>query len=512
MNSRVISFEPPGPKARAFMESTADVRVLMGPVGSAKSSTAVMTILMLSALQPIGPDGKRRSRWAVIRPTYRDLVGATIKTWQSWQPRDFGRVTMGSPIVHNISTSDLEIEVLFFPLDRPEDAEKLRSFEFTGVWFDEVSEVPFEIIQAALGRVGRYPSVRDGGCYWSGLLLTSNMTDPDHWVHEKLMSCPKSWEFFIQPGGMEPDAENVNNLPRGYYQRLLDSNDEDWCRRFVHAQFVAQRIGKVVYPAFRDTFHVPQNDVIPAPNLGVVLGIDFGLTPAVAFIQQQADGRVVVFDELVATDAGISRFAKTLDTYWKQHYAHLTVIGAYGDPAGSARSTDTERTAFDVLNANTPWRWRPARTNEITLRTEAVTFFLEKAVDGYPGFQLSPKCKTLRGGFNGKYCFQPVQSGNGTHFHDTPTKNMYSHIQDALQYGVLGLGGAELAVGKERRQGSRIRQAADVDYPLLGDDRPPERNPMQVGVRWGEPSRETYRNERESRPSVARSTDYDIFD
>lgn len=510
MADSTINFVPPGPVAKAFMESRADVRVLLGPVGSGKTVPAFITILAHAMTQPLGADGKRRSRWGVIRNTYRDLVGATLKTYLDWVPRDYGKVTMSSPIVHHIQQGELDCEILFFPLDTEADAERLRSFEFTGIFFDEVSEIPFEILQAAIARVGRYPSMRNGGSNWSGLLLSSNMVDPDHYIALKYQNPPPTWKFFLQPGGLDPNAENTQFLQAGYYQRLIDSNDEDWVRRFVHAQFVPRRTGKVVFPDFRDSVHVAAEKITPSPNLGVVLGLDFGLTPACCFCQQQADGSIVVFDELVADNVGLQRFAQTLSTYWKQHYSHLTVIGAYGDPAGTARSTDTERTAFDVFNAQTPWKWRPAQTNEISRRPEAVSYFLRTMVDGKPSFRLSPNCSVIRAGFNGKYVYQPVQSANGTTWHDTPSKGSASHIQDAMQYALLGLGGADLVVGKDRRQGNRPRMAEDVNYQVLGDDRAPS-NPQKVGTRWGEPTRATYRND-QSRSGTARGTEYNIFD
>ncbi len=465
-----IAFEPPGPVAKAFMESRKEVRVILGPVGSAKSSTAVITLLAHAATQPKGPDGFRRSRFGVVRNSYRDLKGATIKTYQDWMPKAFGRLTLGSPIVHTIEAGDIRSEVYFFPLDTAEDAERIRSFEFTAIWFDEASEIPWEIVQAALARVGRYPSQKNGGSTWSGLLLTSNMTDPDHWLYKKFENVPSTWSFHVQPGGLTGLAENVKNLKPGYYESVAASNDIDWVRRFVNAEFLPAQTGNVVYPSFRDSFHVAEKKLEPSPELGVVLGLDFGLTPACVFLQQQADGRVVIFDELVGDDVGLQRFANTLSVYCSQHYPQMRVIGAFGDPAGTARSTDTERTAFDIFNVHTPWRWRPARTNEISTRIEAVSWFLGRSFDGLPGLQLSPACSVLRAGFNGKYAYAPIRSANETSYHETPNKGPHSHIHDALQYAVLGLGGAELVLGKAVRDAARQpRMARDLEYDLTGD-------------------------------------------
>lgn len=86
-----IIYRPPGKVARAFMHSTAFFRGLMGPFGSGKSTVCVMEILKRAKAQKPGPDGIRRSRWAVIRNTYPELKTTTIKTWHQWVPPSIGR-------------------------------------------------------------------------------------------------------------------------------------------------------------------------------------------------------------------------------------------------------------------------------------------------------------------------------------------------------------------------------------------------------------------------------------
>ena len=84
MASQAISYKPAGEVSRAFMKSDAFVRGIRGPFGSGKSTACVMEILRRAKMQRIGTDGKRRSRWAVIRNTYPELKTTTIKTWHQW--------------------------------------------------------------------------------------------------------------------------------------------------------------------------------------------------------------------------------------------------------------------------------------------------------------------------------------------------------------------------------------------------------------------------------------------
>ncbi|MFN9358391.1 MAG: hypothetical protein ACK6A4_16485, partial [Alphaproteobacteria bacterium] len=62
-----ITFSPAGPVARAFMQDDSFVRVLIGPIGSGKTSAAVVEILRRASMQRPGPDGVRRVRVACIR-------------------------------------------------------------------------------------------------------------------------------------------------------------------------------------------------------------------------------------------------------------------------------------------------------------------------------------------------------------------------------------------------------------------------------------------------------------
>ena len=53
--------------------------------------------------------------------------------------------------------------------------------ELTGVWINEAREIPKSIIDACTMRVGRYPSMREGGASWSGVIADTNAPEEDHW-------------------------------------------------------------------------------------------------------------------------------------------------------------------------------------------------------------------------------------------------------------------------------------------------------------------------------------------
>jgi hypothetical protein len=112
----------------------------------------------------------------------------------------------------------------------------------------------------------------------------------------------------------------------------------------------------------------------------------------------------------------------------------------------------------------TKLRWQKAPSNALSARLDAVRLPLTRLIDGQPGFLLSPRCKTLRKGFNAGYRFKRVRAGGGDHFTDEPDKNEFSHPHDALQYALLGGGGYGALLGRDRARAEAQAAAAPADY------------------------------------------------
>lgn len=469
----IVRYEPGGPTIARFHHSSAFVRGIRGPIGSSKSTACVMEILTRSMEQAPSPNGQRKTRWAVIRNSYPELKTTTLKTWNQWCPAAYGRLTMDSPIRHFVNTPEMEMEVLFLALDRAEDVSKLLSLELTGAWVNEAREIPKAIIDGLTGRVGRYPSMNDGGCTWSGIFMDTNPPDDQSWwYHLAEEELPEDWEFFSQPSGMSPEAENRKNLHPRYYERLIPGKDPEWVNVYVHGKYGYLIEGKPVYgTAFRDGMHVPEKDVEPVEGLPLLLGADFGLTPAAIIGQKLPNGRWLIIDELITDDCGVTRFAELLTKFIGERYPGFAIGGCWCDPAGSKRSEIDERTAQEIMNLNTPWRWRLAPDNGLGARIEAVRGTLNRLVDGEPGLACSRRAKVLRKGFSSGYHYKLVQSGDGTQTHSEPNKNKYSHPHDALQYLLMGGGEFNVVLGRKAQQKRRetARQCTGVDHnPLKG--------------------------------------------
>jgi hypothetical protein len=427
------------PTIKRFALSDKRVRCLMGPFSSGKSSGCVIEIIRRSQMQAPGPDGIRRSRWVVVRNSYRQLLDTTIKTFHDWfPPKIFGewRVTDHSYFLTKFPSTHLE--VMFRALDRPDQVSNLLSLEVTGAWFNEVREIPRSIIEAMDSRIGRYPSKRDGGPTWHGMIFDTNPPEEFSYVYKMFEEIkPDGWEIFKQPSGLSARAENTKNIPvKNYYQNLAKGKDEMYIRVYIHGQYGHIVSGKPVFMSFKDNVHVSPHPIEPMKGVDVLIGFDFGLDPAVTIGQITPLGQLRIIDELVSDGMGLQQFCENqLIPLLRKKYFGMNVMG-FGDPSGSSRMPTDETTCFDILHSQGIGLTNvvPAPTNAIVPRVGAVEFYLNKMSMGEPGFILSPNCRFVRRAMNGAYHYDKDPKGSGDEYKAMPVKNHASHVADSLEY------------------------------------------------------------------------------
>lgn len=421
------------PTVREFAACNDFIRGLMGPVGGGKTSGSVIEFVRRAQAQKPGPDGIKRTRWAAIRGTYPQLRDTTMRTVFQWLPVEyFGKFHADEHRYVVKAFENCEFEILFRALDRPDDVKKLLSLDLTGAFVNEMREIPWAVIDALQGRCGRFPAKVDGGATWYGMWGDTNPPDSDSKFYKffEETKLPSGFaRLFKQPSGLSAEAENIPNLPDGYYQRLAMGKSPEWVNVYIHGQYGFVMDGKPVYPEYKDRVHCQEVEPVPGPV--VYRGWDFGLTPACVFSQILPDGRWLVFDEIVSDNMGIERFSDQVLLHCGRSFSPKTSFEDIGDPAGGQRSPTDEKTCFQIMQ--TKGIEIEGGEQNPGLRQEAVRKPLNTLLSGEPQFILHPRCKTLRKGFQGGYHFRRMNTA-ADRWVDKPEKNEYSHPHDALQY------------------------------------------------------------------------------
>lgn len=467
------------PTCEQFSNSDAFMRALMGPFGSGKSSACVVEMVNRALAQRPGPDGIRHTRFGVIRNTFPELRDTTIRTVMQWlPPMHFGRYVENRHSYRITAFDGVDMEMVFLALDRPDDIKKLLSLELTAAWVNEAREVPWSVIEAVQGRVGRYPAKRDGGASWFGVFLDTNPPDSDSkfyryfeertWLKDfnamraagevpKDMAPEDFAAIFKQPSGRSPQAENLSNLPGGrrYYTNLAAGKATEWVKVYVDGEYGFVVEGKLVYPEYSDQIHC--KDVDPIEGVTILRSWDFGLTPACIFSQLLPDGRWLVFDEMTSDNMSVDQFSDEVVEHCNRAFKGRAQFDDVGDPAGNIRAETDKRTAFDILQAK-DIDIRAAVTQDPSLRQEAVRKALRTLVNGEPQFVLHSRCKVVRKGFMGGYHRRRMQTKGPERYSEKPEKNEYSHPHDGLQYGAV-----------EHFASALVQRARDEDEDLFAN-------------------------------------------
>jgi len=444
-----IKYEP-SPTGSAFHSTDKLVRLIIGPYGSGKSSMCCAEIVRRACEMPAWCNGIRRSKWAIIRNTTGELTSTTLQTWLHWFGELGDIIKRQKPILtyehtFNDGNGIVEIELMFLALDREDDLRKVRSLEVTGVYINELSEVPRGTIMHMIGRRGRYPAMDACPKYWSGIIADTNPPDKDHWIYKMFEEeRPETYKVFHQPPGLikndkgkyirNMDAENITHLKEDYYTSMAEGQNEEFVKVFCLGQYGSVIMGKRVYPEYNDDFH-SNEEVQILRAYPYHIGWDFGLTPACVFVQFTDRGQLRIFKEFIAEDMGIRQFAEQIVLpYIKSELNGIKLGYSIGDPAGNIRAQTDERTCLEILTElGIPTEG--AITNAIVSRIESVKYFLTRLTDGFAALLVCRKgAPVTRKGFLGDYHHRRLAVVGEERYQETPNKNKASHPHDACQY------------------------------------------------------------------------------
>lgn len=444
MSSPIVTYNAPPTISKMMMDDEHEVRLIMGPYGSGKTTGNVIELARRMMQENPDAQGVRKTRFVVVRNTAQQLRQSALEDIRKWlQPIMNFRVT-DSTVQFRFNHQDygkIESDWLLIPLDKPEDQQRLLSLNLTGGWVSEFREIPISIFEALLGRTGRYRALGVNKNAWHGIIAESNPPDEDSdWYKKMEIELPNNWAVYKQPGGMEPDAENRENLRDGYYESLVESNTTDWVDIHVNANYGKSLSGQAVFRAsFRPEYHVTYEPLNPTPSLPLMIGQDFGRTPAALIGQIDSRGRLLIFQECVTKDMGIEQFVATV--LRPKLYERFMGQSAFmiADPSGRYKGQITEESGFDALK-RMGYKVYPAPTNDIDPRIRAVEQMLIRNSGNSPMVLIDgTNCPLLVQALKFHYRYKRKKNDQ---LEDSPEKtHPWSDLADCLQYMALGASG-----------------------------------------------------------------------
>ena len=471
----------PVPSIEPYFMSDKLQSFCVGPLGSSKTTASILKVAVEARRVAKSRDGKRRSRYAIVRNTRQQLLDATIPDFLKWFPDGLAGTYAKTEGKFLLRFNDVESEIMFRGLDDLNDVRRLLSLQLTGAFMDECREINPTIFDALTGRIGRYPDgmlvphrkewglnhkgqpiqgcVDDNGKSMKRIWGSTNPPDMDTFWHThltlKALENPKDISVTIQPGGLSQEADWTHLLATDYYEDLAVGKSEDWINVYIHGKWGESLAGKPVFKSFNQDIHVSKTPLRPLRVEGrsIVIGMDFGLNPSAVIGQVDMSGRLLIFGSLSASGMGLTRFIHTLlRPYLTTRFMNMPTI-IVGDPAGVARSDTDERSCFDILKRE-GFRAIPAKTNSIVARIAAVDSYLNRQIDGKPGVIIDPEAASLILALRSGYKYKLKKSGE---LNDMPDKGDHSHVADAAQYLALHAdGGLRGEMVSTRREITRV--------------------------------------------------------
>lgn len=437
---------------------------IVGPVGSGKTSGIFFKLVYMASLQKPGPDGIRRTKAVIVRNTMPQLRDTTLASWFLWFKDGQAGKWLATEKNFILRFGDVECEVLFRPLDTPDDIGRVLSLDVTFIILDEFVQIPKAIVEALSGRAGRYPSKKDGGATNWGMWGASNPDTEDNWWYEylnnnhidvervyvgeadttrrarrALMGLPEdpagNIRFFVQPSGLSDEAENIENLPggTGYYTNQVRGKSIAWIKQFVECEWGFSIAGTPVLSTFRPALHLSKSPLRYNPLLPLVAGLDPGLAgSAVIFGQQDLHSRLLVLGELVQENYGAQRLIRErIKPYVSRRFPGAKLIIA-PDPAAANRSQADEKPIVDEFKRH--YEVKIETNNRFALRLDALDHFCTTLTDVGPAMLIDEQaCPILVRALKGGWRYARDTKKDQIKGVD-PDKNPYSHPGDASGY------------------------------------------------------------------------------
>lgn len=315
-------------------------------------------------------------------------------------------------------------EIWIGGLDEKERVEKILGKEYSTIFFNECSQIPYTSIGVALTRLAEQNELTKRAWYdenpptkrhWSYPLFILGK-DPDTW---EPISDPQNYSHIL----MNP-TDNLENIDENYVSGILAKLPTKQKARFLEGKFNDDASGSIYYAFSREKHVKPQKRIEKLP---LAIGMDFNVNPFTFVI-----GQVIEHDEFgLLLDEPVLRI---LDEGWlpnsntpaaakdinRRYPGRWTVIP---DGTGKNRHTSQMSGKTDHQHLKDHGLIVPRVRNPFRVdRYNEVNDMFEKM-----RIEIDPKCKRLIADL------EKVAYEDGTNMPDTKDQEL-THISDALGY------------------------------------------------------------------------------
>jgi hypothetical protein len=452
----------------------------VGAVGSGKTTAAVIEVGYFLPRHIALTYNITKTRWCVVRKTVERLMDTDQYEFTQWYPDHEWHAQKKIMVLHHPRTEKcpaLEVEVYFRSCDNPQDVDKFRSLNFTGMWLDESIEITEQSSRGLLmTRIGRYPN------RWTGFDGTTHSGSPVRYWIETSNPCsidfPMYWQYSWRgtkvdvstgelemrlPPGPVPQrkpikgyigwwqvvGENEANLRPGYYDDLRQTFPEspEMLQMLVEGKPGYKPAGKGVYRNFNRDVHMSSVPLIWFQEIDPYTGRErgtklfagwdnTGTSPACIVGQVVGPFRLQILREFYDDRMGIVDFTNHVMSsleiqfpgFQAVHYCDPAAFAKFSDGKGGITSNgDLQQTVCGIKLVRSE--------QSLDVRLNAVDQMLARR----DGILVDPSCIRLINGFFGGYVYEENIRMGLNEFKVLPKKDKFSHVHDALQYLVVKL-------------------------------------------------------------------------
>lgn len=337
--------------------------------------------------------------------------------------------------------------------------DRIKGFEPSLVFVDELTNLDTEdYFNAVVQQLGRRQGIHGPQQY----LAACNPDGPSHWVYKR---------FFEEPYDAEgnwnndystyhvPIAENVDNLPPGYYDRILEAVKTDPIEeaRMVRGEWIDRPAGDAIFgPYFNKSLHIvgdAKNGIVPNPQYPVICGWDPGSVNNATIFMQAIPGNDktvwAVFDELVVINKKLPYttlipLVMRKMAYWnrrtesKLNYIHISDNSAFNQYRAKTGSYDVKdieqisRDKADTFNLS-PIRMKAAPKFSGSVEAR-VRLMIAKLTN--EEFVMSSQCTNISKMFRNLVSEKPGKTYD-PNIAFKPKRSVYVHAFDAMSYPII---------------------------------------------------------------------------